>query len=248
MNQQESFMKIYKSVIVAAWMFAFSSLSADTLELVSGTLLEGNFVGYSNKMVMFDTGGDIQALPRSEVVAIFLTEGVATRQAVMASPNTVTLPVGTRLVVRMADSVDTKQHGAGHRFRGQLESALVIDGVTVAPRGAFLYGQILDAQSARRIAGSAELALVFTDIMLDDQLYPIETAVLSAQTSNEAGRTVGRTARAAAVGGLIGGSSGAKTGAKVGVGASILTSGASISVPAGTMVETEIRTPVDLPI
>ena len=64
----------------------------------------------------------------------------------------------------------------------------------------------------------------------------------------EAGRTVGRTARAAAIGGLVGGSSGARTGAKVGVGASILTSGSSINVPAGTIVETELAGPLELPI
>ena len=97
-------------------------------------------------------------------------------------------------------------------------------------------------------AGSSSLTLAFTDIMLDDQLFPIQTVGLRAQTGNEAGRTVGRTARAAAIGGLVSGSSGARTGAKVGVGASILTSGATINVPAGTMVETELAGPVDLPI
>ena len=63
-----------------------------------------------------------------------------------------------------------------------------------------------------------------------------------AQGGSEAARTIGRTARAAAIGGLIGGSSGARTGARVGVGASILTSGTSINVPAGTILET---TPVE---
>jgi hypothetical protein len=84
----------------------------------------------------------------------------------------------------------------------------------------------------------------FTDIMIDDQLYPFATEGLAAQTDNEAGRTVGRTARSAALGGLIGGSSGAKTGAKVGLGASILTGGGSINVPAGTLLETSLRVPL----
>jgi hypothetical protein len=68
--------------------------------------------------------------------------------------------------------------------------------------------------------------------------------ILVAQTSNEAGKTVGRTVRAAAIGGLAGGRSGAKKGAKVGVGASILTGGDSINVPAGTLLETTLRTPL----
>ena len=93
------------------------------------------------------------------------------------------------------------------------------------------------------MAGSAELTMEFTDIMIDDQLFPIRTTALSAQSGGEAGRTVGRTARAAAVGGLIGGSSGARTGARVGVGASLLTSGASINVPRGTLLETTLAEP-----
>jgi len=223
---------------------------ADTLELADGTLLEGDLVGTSNDIVMFNTGGEIQAFPESEVVGIYLSAGVATREAeansLPASPTT-TVPSGTRLVIRMSDSIDSKRHQAGHRFRGQLEGALVVAGVTLAPSGTTLYGQVAEASKSGRAAGSASLTLLFTDIMINDQLIPIATAGLRAQTGNEAGRTVGRTARSAAVGGLIGGSSGARTGAKVGVGASILTSGSSINVPAGTIVETELAGPVDLP-
>lgn len=239
-------------IFTTIFLVSFSvGLQADSLELADGAILEGDFVGSSNGIIMFDTGGNIEAFPESEVVGVFLSAGVATRESDInsgAGSNTVTVPAGTRLVIRMSDSINSKQHQAGHRFKGQLESALVINGVTVAPRGAFLYGQIVDANQARRVAGSSSLTLAFTDLMLNDQLIPIQTVGLAAQTGNEAGRTVGRTARAAAIGGLVSGSSGAKTGAKVGVGASILTSGASINVPAGTIVETELAGPVDLPM
>ena len=111
-----------------------------------------------------------------------------------------------------------------------------------------VYGRIAQARTGGRAVGSAELAIEFTDIMLNDQMYEIATQGLKAQTGNEAGRTAGRTARAAALGGLVSGSSGARTGAKVGLGASILTSGASINIPAGTLVETNLRTPLTVPI
>jgi hypothetical protein len=82
--------------------------------------------------------------------------------------------------------------------------------------------------------------VTFTDLMIDDQLVPIVTGTISSQAGGEAGRTVGRTARAAALGGLVGGSSGARTGARVGAGASILTSGSSINIPRGTILETSL--------
>jgi len=221
---------------------------ADTLELADGTLMEGDFVGSSNGVVMFNTGDSIEAFPESQVVGIFLSDGVTTAQANAATPEPVpvTVPAGTRLVIRMVDSVDTSRHGVGHKFRGQLEGALVVGGVTVVPNGAFLYGTITAAKQAGRVAGKSELTMEFTDIMVDDQLYPIATEDLSAQTAGEGKKTVRRTARVAAVGGVAGGSSGAKTGAKVGVGVSVLTKGESVNVPAGTLLETTLRVPLGI--
>jgi hypothetical protein len=226
-------------------------LFADTLELANGTLLEGNFVGSSNGIIMFDTGDGIDAFPESEVVGVFFSSGVDTAEKLIEANNNagqITLPAGTRLVIRTSDAIDSSQHGAGHRFRGQLEGALVVDGVTAAPRGTFVHGRIAQAQQARRATGSSELTVEFTDIMIHDQLIPISTGGLSAETGGEGRRTVGRTARAAAVGGLIGGSSGARTGARVGVGASILTSGASVNIPRGTILETTLSAALTVPL
>lgn len=241
-----SFLDSLLAVIVVTLTVFCAPLFADTLELADGDILEGDFIGSSNNIIMFDTGGEIQAFPESEVVGIYLSSGVDTR-ASQSERSTVVVPAGTRLVIRMTDAIDSRQHKAGHRFRGQMEAALVIDGVTAVPRGAFVYGQIIESKKSGRLAGSATLAITFTEIMLDDQLYPISVLGLQAQGSNEAGKTVGRTARSAVIGGLIGGSSGAKTGAKVGVGASILTSGSSLSVPAGTLLETELAEALELP-
>jgi len=221
---------------------------ADSLELADGTIMEGDFVGSSNGIIMFDVAGSIEAYPKDQVVGIYLSDGVETAEEIATSPQRsgTTVPAGTRLVIRMVDSVDSKKHGAGHKFRGQLEGALVVDGVTVAPRGTFLYGTVVASEQARRAVGSSEMTMVFTDIMINEQLYPISTEALGAQTENEAKKTAGRTARAAAIGGLIDGSSGAKTGAKVGLGASIVTGGASVNVPAGTLLETTTRAPIDI--
>ena len=232
-------------------MLATGTLFADTIELADGSLLEGDFVGSSNGIIMFNTGEGIEAFPEAEVVGMWFSSGVATRESEMAQAGpapTVSVPAGTRLVVRMSDTVDSRNHRAGHRFRGQLESAVVVDGVTVLPRGAIVHGQVMSAQQSGRAVGSSSLSLAFTDVMIDDVLHPISTDGLSAQTSGEAGRTIGRTARAAAIGGLIDGSSGARTGAKVGAGVSILTSGASVNVPRGTIVETSLRVALVLPM
>jgi hypothetical protein len=244
-------MKKLLTTLLTASTLIIGSVLADTLELADGTLLEGSFVGSSNGIVMFNTGDSIEAFPESEVAGIFFSSGVATAQANAqspAAPVNVTIPAGTRLVIRTSDSIDSRRHQAGHRFRGQLESALVIDGITVVPRGAFVHGRIAQARQAGRAVGSSEMSIEFTDIMIDDQLFEIATEGMQSQTGNEAGRTAGRTARAAVIGGLIGGSrSAARTGAAVGLGASLLTSGQSINIPAGTILETRLRVALTVP-
>ena len=239
--------KFLTSIFACLAMLGAGTLWADTLELADGTLLEGDFVGSSNGIIMFNTGDNLEAFPESEVVGLFLSAGVETAQEMASNPATATVPAGTRLVIRTTDTIDSNRHGAGHRFRGQLESAVSVDGVAVLPRGAIVHGRIVAAQQARRVAGSSQLSIEFTDVMLGDELFQIATEGLSAQTQNEAGRTVGRTARGAALGALVDGSSGARTGARIGAGASILTSGASINVPRGTILETRLRTPLTVP-
>jgi hypothetical protein len=240
--------KLFVLIIAAISTLTATALLADTLELANGQLHEGSFVGSSNGIIMFDTGSGIEAFPQDQVVGLYFSDGVATAESIIEadSGGQIIVPAGTRLVIRTTDNIDSRQHSAGHRFRGQLEGALVVDGVTAVPRGAFVHGRISQASQGRRVAGSSELAAEFTDIMIDDQLLPISTGTLAAETAGEAGRTVGRTARAAAVGGLIGGSSGARTGARVGVGASILTRGASINIPRGTIVETTLSAPLTI--
>jgi hypothetical protein len=229
-------------LITVLSLFTTCSLQADTIELADGTLLEGDFIGSSNGIIMFDTGTGIEAFPESKVVGIYFSSGVATREGIeKETANSITVPTGTRLVIRTIDTIDSSRHSVGHRFRGQLEGALVVGGVTVAPRGAYVHGRITQANQSSDLAGT------FTDILIDDQLVPISTGDLGVQVANEGGRrAAGRTARAAAVGGLMGGNSGARRGARIGVGASIVASGSqsSINIPAGTIVEATLSVPL----
>ena len=244
-------MKRTTTILISAFATLAAGLAlADTIELADGRLLEGDFIGSSNGIIMFNTGEGIEAFPEDEMVGLFFSSGVETAEelAVSGASNQVTVPAGTRLIIRMSDNLDSSRHSAGHRFRAQLDGAIVIDGTTALTRGTQLQGQITSAGQARRVAGSSNLSVTFTDVIVNDEFIPIATGALSAQTGGEAARTVGRTARAAAVGGLIGGSSGARTGAAVGAGASILTSGASINIPRGTIIETTLSAPLTVTI
>ena len=103
-------MKAFQKIAVALTAFVFAAASAsDSIELADGTVLEGDFVGSSNGIIMFNTGDGIEAYPEDEVVGVFFGSGVATAQSETAAA-TVTIPAGTRLVVRTVESVDSRSH------------------------------------------------------------------------------------------------------------------------------------------
>jgi hypothetical protein len=85
-------MKKLLTALAAASTLIVGSVLADTLELADGTLLEGNFVGSSNGIVMFNTGASIEAFRGNEVVGIFLSSGVATAEAETQAPQSWRLP------------------------------------------------------------------------------------------------------------------------------------------------------------
>ena len=161
-------------------------------------------------------------------------------QAVLAQ---MTVPAGTGFLVRTSQTISTDQMSAGYRFTARLEADLVADGQVVAARGSTVYGIVTQAKKSRRASGSAAISFTLTDIMINNQMKPIVTNEVGAESGSTTASTAGKTARAAAIGGLIDGSSGAKTGAKVGLGASILTRGKAVTIPSGTLLDFRLQQP-----
>lgn len=222
-----------------------SPVIADKLVLKDGQVIEGKFISRDDKGVTFEFAGQ---------KVVFENENIKSLDMDFAAPPTaqkdgakktdkLTVPAGTAFIVRTSEVIDSRKQKTGHKFTCALEADLVVDGVVAAPKGATVYGVLAEAKKSGRLAGQSEMTLVFTDIMLNNQMKPIKTSSVKAVSGKTGKQTVGRTARAAAIGGLIDGSSGAKTGAKVGVGASILTQGSQVHIPAGTMLETSFAAP-----
>ena len=156
----------------------------------------------------------------------------------------VTVPAGTPLSVRLKDSLDSNRHSSGHRFTAVLEGNLVVGGTTVARKGSPVYGELLGKKKSGRLRGRSEFTVRVTAVSIDGTIVPISSSGCKVVTENTAKRTVGTVARGAAIGGLAKGSKGAKNGAKWGAGAAILTTGNSIFIPAGTLLEFSLTAPL----
>ena len=166
-----------------------------------------------------------------------------------ASQQTVTVPAGSRLMVKMADGVDSEQNQVGDRFRGTLEANLMAGNTVVAPKGTTVFGRLLTAESAGRSGGRLEFDL--TDIVINGQTYSLSTGSNEVQGATSSGGTGTGARTGAAVGALAGGlggaARGAGTGAIVGTAAAGTTSGERVRIPAGTLLEFNLDHPVALP-
>jgi hypothetical protein len=184
--------------------------------------------------------------------------GTATAQTTAAAKDDrqVTVPAGTRILIRTIDSVDSREQTAGYRFTASLETNLQVEDVVVAPRGSIIYGRLASASSAGRMSGSSELTLELTDFVIDGTAYPLITSTYeikgSGKGSNTARDVIGGTGLGALIGGLAGGGKGAGIGALAGAagGTAIAASrrGQQLLIPSESLLEFRLEQPMTLPV
>ncbi|WP_019028198.1 hypothetical protein [Colwellia piezophila] len=247
--------KIITSSLLGLSLFVSASALADVLVLKDGQTLTGTLVSRNADKLVFEIAGQQLSFDTNKVQSISFGDAVpAASEQTPAKSSAKDVPpavqdnavaaTGTRVVVRTNTAINSKQHKGGHKFTVSLEADLVSNDVVIAPRGSTLYGVITQVKQSGRLRGKTSLQLTMTDIMLNNQMKPIHTTEMKALTESTGKTTVGRTARLAAIGGLANGSDGAKNMAKVGLGVSLLTSGNSINIPAGTLLEFQLTQPL----
>jgi len=166
------------------------------------------------------------------------------------------LPAGTRLLVRMVDSVDSSKQKAGYRFKATLEANLQAYDVTVAPKGTTLYGVLAAASSSGKFKGSSQLTLELTDIVINGTTYPLTTTDYEVKGKGEGGETTKKVLGGAGLGALIGGIAGGGKGAGIGALAGLATGtvvaatkkGEQVAVPSESLLEFRLEDPRELPI
>ena len=167
----------------------------------------------------------------------------------------ITVPAGTRILIRMIDSIDTNQQKTGDRFTASLETNLQAEDVIVAPRGSTVHGRLVQASSAGKMSGSSQLTLELTDIVVNGTAYPLLTSTYEIKGKGEgkktAGKVIGGAGLGALIGGIAGGGAGAGIGALVGAagGTAIAASkkGQQLQIPSESLLEFRLEQPASLP-
>jgi len=245
-----------------------SAAMADTLELKDGRVLQGRYFGGTQAVLRFEVDGNVQTFSVNDVVAVTFTHGggnaaaapayapapapapVAQAQPVAAG-GTVTIPAGQSILVRMIDGVDSSKNHVGDIFHASLETDLTVNDVLVARKGTDVYGRLAEAKEAGHIAGSSELQLELTRMVIDGHDYPVVSSDYTLQGKgrgkNTAEKVGGGAALGAIIGAIAGGGKGAAIGAGVGAGAGgavqVLTRGQQVKVPSETLLEFRLQQP-----
>ena len=265
------------AVTIAAVSFPGFALG-DTLELKTGQIMQGRFLGGSPLNIRFEVDGKEQIFPTKEVLNIGFDETESESSAMAAAPaaaapatsvaagqpappstgatHAITIPAGTSLLVRMIDTVDSSTNQIGDPFHASLESPLTVGNTVVAPKGTDVYGKLAQAKEAGKITGSAQLTLELTGIRINGNIVPVESTEYDVAGTGRGKQSAERIGGGAAVGAIIGaiagGGKGAAIGATVGAGAGtaaqVLTHGEKVRIPSETLLEFTLQHDVTAPI
>ncbi len=172
------------------------------------------------------------------------------------SKKKITVPAGTRVLIRTVDAIDSSKQKTGYRFSATLETNLQAEDTVIAPRGTTVYGRLANASSAGKMSGSSQLTLELTDILINGTAYPLLTSTYEVKGKGEGGNTakkvVGGAGLGALIGGLAGGGKGAGIGALAGAGAGTAVAaskkGEQLQIPSESLLEFRLEQPVALPV
>jgi len=245
-------------------------LSADTITLRSGRILNGTYIGGTARDVRVDMGDHVENIPVDQISSLQFD---ATAAAPLPPPPpppadadrtqlkrreptgfdrfsqpeqppgspqaSVFVPSGTPLTVSMIDAVDSQSARLGDRFRASIEDPVVINGVTLIPRGTEAMVRLIEDKQSGKISGRTVLTLGLTDLTVNGRRYDVTTGDVQQASESRGARSGkvigGTTALGAIIGAVAGGGKGAAigaaSGAAVGTGAEIATKGQRVKIP-----------------
>lgn len=143
-----------------------------------------------------------------------------------AQTNIYTLPIGTKIRVRMDNEINSKVSGVNDTFTAVVSNPVVVRGVEIVPVGSIVEGKILEAKAASSGKVNGVLEVKFETLRLPEEVTRSIDASLVNQNLLEnkssaftAISIFGGTAIGAVLGAITGKGRGAAIGAGVGAGA-----------------------------
>jgi hypothetical protein len=179
----------------------------------------------SELYVMVDTPPQPQAAAPAQPAAPKPAAPTAVAAPAPAPPvrevaETLTVPTGTLVLVRLQKDVSSVTAKAGDRFQAFLDQDIAANGRMIVAKGAKVYGVVTEVDQGSKMKGKALLSVALTDLQVGDQVVSIKTQPLQVQGQKSSGgkKLAGGAILGTTIGAIAGGGEGAAIGAAVGAG------------------------------
>jgi hypothetical protein len=141
--------------------------------------------------------------------------------AVRTVEETLTVPTGTLILVRLQKDVSSATVKQGDRFQAFLDQDIAANGRMIVAKGAVVYGVVTEVDQGSKMKGKALLSVELTDMKVGDQVVSIKTQPIQVQGQASSGgkKLAGGALLGTAIGAIAGGGEGAAWGAAIGAGA-----------------------------
>jgi hypothetical protein len=133
-----------------------------------------------------------------------------------AAPQPIVVPAGTRIRVRLGQTLSTKENQTGDSFSGVVVDSVRVNGQTVIPAGSRARGVVTDSKGLGKFKGQAVLAIRLDSISAGGRTYQVRTSHVERVEQGKGKRSAVLTGGGAGLGALIGGLAGGGKGALVG--------------------------------
>ena len=139
------------------------------------------------------------------------------------SEKSFTLRQGTRIDVRLLNTIGSSRNRSGDSFRATVDQPIEVNGAVIAPRGSTVTGEVVSARPSGHLKTPPELAVTLTSLEVGGKHYEITTSTDSwrgrSHKKHDAKWIGGLAGAGALVGALAGHGEGAAIGAAAGAGA-----------------------------
>jgi hypothetical protein len=133
---------------------------------------------------------------------------------------TLTVPAGTLILVRLQKDVSSQTAKQGDRFQAFLDQDIAANGRMIVAKGAKVYGVVTEIDQGSKMKGKALLSVALTDLQVGDQVVSIKTQPLQVQGQKSSGgkKLAGGAILGATIGAIADGGQGAAIGGAIGAG------------------------------